>query len=143
MYSYREMKGWGAGIPNEDYTNHEEDIYVGYRYFDTFQREVAQVYVSAPKGTIEKPAQELKAFAKTRTLQPGESQTLTMQIAKRDLASFDEAGSQWLAEAGTYTFRVGASSRDIRTTASVKMGAYAEKVHNVMAPKERLRLLKQ
>jgi beta-glucosidase len=66
-----------------------------------------------------------------------------MQIAKRDLASFDEAGSQWLAEAGTYTFRVGASSRDIRTTASVKMGAYAEKVHNVMAPKERLRLLKQ
>ena len=187
MYSYREMKGWGAGIPNEDYTNHEEDIYVGYRYFDTFQREVAypfgyglsyttfemkderlkmkddcvevsvtvkntgsvagkevaQVYVSAPKGTIEKPAQELKAFAKTRTLQPGESQTLTMQIAKRDLASFDEAGSQWLAEAGTYTFRVGASSRDIRTTASVKMGAYAEKVHNVMAPKQPLHLLKR
>ena len=65
---------------------------------------MAQVYVQAPKGRLEKPAQELKAFAKTRELQPGESQTLTMNIPVRDLASFDEAGSLWLTEAGTYTF---------------------------------------
>ena len=68
-------------------------------------KEVAQVYVQAPKGRLEKPVQELKAFAKTRELNPGESQTLTMIIPVRDLASFDEAGSQWLTEAGTYTFR--------------------------------------
>ena len=170
---------WGA-------TKHEEDIYVGYRYFDSFQRdvvypfgfglsyttfeyskpvvkvqgesvslsvtvkntgsvsgkEVAQVYVSAPKGSLVKPAQELKAFAKTRELQPGESQVLTMQLQCRDLASFDEAHSQWLTEAGTYTFRFGASSRDIRCTATAKLNEYTEAVNNVLAPKEKLNLLK-
>ena len=106
-------------------------------------KEVAQVYVAAPKGKIEKPAQELKGFAKTRELKPGENQTLTIQIDRRDLASFDEAASQWLAEAGTYTFRIGSSSRDIHQTATAKLPEYTEKVHNVMAPKQPLRLLKQ
>jgi len=187
MYTYREKLGWGNEIPGEDYTNHEEDIYVGYRFFDTFQKEVAypfgfglsyttfdfskpvvkvnggvitvsitikntgtmagkevaQVYVTAPKGRLEKPVQELKAFAKTRLLQPGESQTLTMTIDQRDLASFDEAGSQWLADSGVYTFRIGASSRDIRQTATARLNTYAEAVHNVMAPQQPLNLLKQ
>jgi beta-glucosidase len=187
MYTYREMQGWDSGIPNENFTNHEEDIYVGYRYFDTFDKqvaypfgfglsyttfefsqpkvkvgsdkvtvtvnvkntgsvsgkEVAQVYVTAPKGTLEKPVHELKAFAKTRELQPGESQTLTMTIPQRDLASFDEAHSQWLAEAGTYTFRIGSSSRDIKVTATTKVSEYTEKVNNAMAPQQALNLLKQ
>jgi beta-glucosidase len=186
MYSFQNLLGWGSAIPGSDFTNHEEDIYVGYRYFDTFKREVAypfgfglsyttfafskpsvrtdgnqvtvsitvkntgevagkevaQVYVTAPQGRLTKPAQELKAFAKTRELQPGESQTLTMQIPVRDLASFDEANSQWLTEAGTYAFRIGASSRDIRATATAKLGQYTEKVNNVMAPKAKLNLLK-
>ena len=187
MYTFREMMGWGAAIPGNDYVNHEEDIYVGYRYFDTFQREVAypfgyglsyttfqysapkvkvsgstvtlqvtvkntgavsgkevaQVYVTAPKGRIEKPAQELKAFAKTRELKPGEQETLTMQIPVRLLASFDEANSQWLTEAGQYTFRIGASSRDIRQTVTAKIAEFTEKVCNVLAPREALNLLKQ
>jgi beta-glucosidase len=187
MYTYQNILGWGGSVPNEDFTNHEEDIYVGYRYFDTFQKEVAypfgyglsyttfayskpqvkaagdqvtvsvtvkntgnvsgkevaQVYVRAPKGKIEKPAHELKAFAKTRELKPGESQTLTMQIPLRHLASFDEAQSQWLAEAGTYSFGIGASSRDIRCNASLKLKEYTEKVNNVMAPQVKLNLLKQ
>ncbi len=187
MYTFRESLGYGVEIPGRDYTNHDEDIYVGYRYFDTFNKEVAypfgyglsyttfayskpavkvsggtatvtvtvkntgavsgkevaQVYVTAPKGQIEKPAQELKAFAKTRELKPGESQTLTMQIPVRMLASFDEADSQWLTEAGTYTFRIGASSRDIRCTATAKVGQYTEKVSNALAPKVKLDLLKQ
>ena len=186
MYSYREMIGWGSGIPNEDYVNHEEDIYVGYRYFDTFQKqvaypfgfglsyttfafsqpkvkasagtvtvsitvkntgdvsgkEVAQVYVTAPKGSLVKPVHELKAFAKTRELKPGESQTLTMTIDQRDLASFDEANSQWLAEAGVYTFAIGSSSRDIKATATARLNEYTEKVNNAMAPQQALNLLR-
>ena len=106
-------------------------------------KEVAQVYVSAPKGSLDKPAQELKAFAKTRELKPGESQQLVMTIPVRDLASFDEAGSQWLAEDGQYTFRIGSSSRDIKVTATAKLTEYTEKVNNVMAPQQALNLLKQ
>jgi beta-glucosidase len=104
---------------------------------------VAQVYVSAPQGLLEKPVHELKAFAKTRELKPGEQQVLTMQIPVRMLASFDEAGSQWLTEAGDYTFSIGASSRDIRCTAKAKVSQYTEKVSNALAPKTKLNLLKQ
>jgi len=81
-------------------------------------REVVQLYVSAPGKSAPKPALELKAFAKTRTLQPGESETVSFSLTPRDLASFDEASSAWLAEAGTYTVKVGASSADIRGTAT-------------------------
>ena len=149
FYSYQNERSGGRQMRNYDYTNHEEDIYVGYRYFDTFNKEVSygkevvQLYVTAPKGQLEKPAQELKAFAKTRELQPGESQTLTMEVPVRMLASFDEAGSQWLTEAGNYTFKMGASSRDIRCTATAKVGQYTEKVSNALAPKAKLNLLKQ
>ena len=104
---------------------------------------MVQVYITAPEGQIEKPAQELKAFAKTRELQPGEQQVLTMQIPVRMLASFDETGSQWLTEAGNYTFKIGSSSRDIKCTAIAKVGQYIEKVSNALAPKARLNLLKQ
>ena len=183
-YSFKDMVANRRPIAGHTYTNHEEDIYVGYRYFDTFQKnvaypfgfglsyttfemtkpvvkakgkdavevsitvkntgsvagkEVAQVYVQAPKGRLEKPVQELKGFAKTRSLQPGESQTLTIVIPVRDLASFDEAGSQWLTEAGTYTFRIGASSRDIQATASLKLNEYTEKTSNALAPQQKLR----
>jgi beta-glucosidase len=106
-------------------------------------KEVAQVYVTAPKGKLQKPVQELKAFSKTRMLQPGESETLTMVIDKRDLASFDEAVSQWVADAGIYTFRIGASSRDIKLTATAKLTQYTEQAHNAMAPRQALNLLKQ
>ena len=187
FYTYEVTRGYTGQVQGYDYTNHEEDIYVGYRFFDTFNKEVAypfgyglsyttfefskpavkvngdvvtvsvtvkntgsvagkevaQVYVTAPKGQIEKPAQELKAFAKTRELKPGESQTLTMQIPVRMLASFDEAGSQWLTEGGDYLFKIGASSRDIRCTATAKVGQYTEKVSNALAPKAKLNLLKQ
>lgn len=184
-YTFRESLGWGAQIPGHDYTNHEEDIYVGYRYFDTFNKnvaypfgyglsyttfeysdaavkvngdvvtvsitvkntgkvagkEIAQVYVAAPAGNIEKPSHELKGFAKTRELKPGESETLTIQMQKRELASFDEANSQWITEAGQYAFQIGASSRDIRATVNAKLTEYTEKVSNVLAPKHKLNIL--
>ncbi|MBP3776202.1 MAG: glycoside hydrolase family 3 C-terminal domain-containing protein [Prevotella sp.] len=186
-YSFELMKANGTPVPGHDYTNHEEDIYVGYRYFDSFNKnvaypfgyglsyttfeyskpavkvngdhitvtvtvknngkvagkETAQVYVAAPKGKIEKPQHELKGFAKTRELKPGESQTLTIQMAKRDLASFDEANSRWIVEAGQYSFQIGASSRDIRGNVVANLSEYTEQVSNVLAPKQKLNLLKK
>ena len=187
-YTFREMAASKRPIPGHTYTNHEEDIYVGYRYFDSFGRkvaypfgfglsyttfeyskpvvklngdkvnvsinvknsgsmsgkEVAQVYIAAPAGKLEKPAKELKAFAKTRDLKPGESQTLNMTIAVRDLASFDEAGSQWLAEAGTYYVMIGANVADIRATTQFKLAKeYTEKTSNALKPQQKLNLLKQ
>jgi beta-glucosidase len=81
-------------------------------------REVVQLYVSAPGKSATKPALELKAFGKTKLLKPGESQTLSFTLQARDLASFDAASSSWVAEAGSYTVKVGASSEDIRQTAT-------------------------
>ena len=188
MYTYKNMEGWGKGnIPGVDFSNHEEDIYVGYRYFDTFKKnvaypfgfglsyttfemgkpsvkangknievsvtvkntgkvagkQVAQVYVTAPKGAYEKPAKELKAFGKTRELKPGESQTLKMTLEKRDLASFDEANSQWKVDAGNYLFQVGTDVESIKGTATLKVAEYTEKTSSACAPNVQLNYLKQ
>lgn len=188
MYTYKNMEGWGKGnIPGVDFSNHEEDIYVGYRYFDTFKKDVAypfgfglsyttfemgkpsvkangknievsvtvkntgkvagkqvaQVYVTAPKAAYEKPAKELKAFGKTRELKPGESQTLKMTLEKRDLASFDEANSQWKVDAGNYLFQVGTDVESIKGTATLKVAEYTEKTSSACAPNVQLNYLKQ
>jgi beta-glucosidase len=79
-------------------------------------REVVQLYLSAPGK--DKPALELRAFAKTRLLKPGESEVVSLKLVPRDLAWFDPATSSWVADAGTYTVKVGASSEDIRQTAT-------------------------
>jgi len=147
-------------VRNVDYTLYEEDIYVGYRYFDSFNvnisypfgyglsytqfsyenasvsatgdsytfnctikntgntagKEVVELYVSAPGESMNKPAKELKAFAKTKLLQPGESQMIQLIVSKEDLASYNETNAQWVVESGNYTGKIGSSSRDIRQT---------------------------
>lgn len=77
-------------------------------------KEVVQLYLSAPDKSIDKPVEELKAFAKTKALKPGESETITMQLQPKDLASFLEKQEAWVAEAGKYKVAVGASSLDIK-----------------------------
>jgi beta-glucosidase len=146
---------------NIDYTDYEEGIYVGYRYYDTYGKavsypfgyglsytdfeylhpsikaegdnytvtvevknkgnfsgkEVVQLYVSAPENaSYGKPEKELKAFAKTGELKPGESQTLTIRVAASDLASFSEQENAWVMDNGTYRFLIGRSSRDIKVS---------------------------
>ena len=74
-------------------------------------KEVVQVYVSAPSRNIEKPYQELKAFAKTRELEPGEVQELSFCIKAESLASYSEEKAAWILEKGAYILRMGKSSR--------------------------------
>ena len=98
-------------------------------------KEVVELYVSAPAGGLDKPARELKAFAKTRELKPGESQTLTLKVSAYELASFNEAASAWEAAAGNYKVQFGASVDDIRSTAAFTLKkAQSWPVHNVLAP---------
>ena len=100
-------------------------------------KESVQLYVAAPAGGLEKPAFELKGFAKTKELAPGESQTLTINVCKYTLASFNEAASAWETAAGTYKVMFGANAADIRCTAEYKLKkAESWKVNNVLAPSE-------
>lgn len=171
-----------------DYTNYEEDIYVGYRYFDSFNKqvsypfgyglsyttfeysnptikksngvytinvdvknngniagkEVVQLYIAAPNSLkLNKPEKELKAFAKTKELKPGESVKVTLKLNDKDLASFDEASSSWRVDSGSYNFIIGASSRDIKATLKADVTDSSYKVNNVLKLKENIKLLKR
>lgn len=174
-------------VKNVDYTNYEEDIYVGYRYFDTFGKqvsypfgyglsyttfaydkaavkadngaytvsvevkntgkvagkEVVQLYVSAPDVAANKPEKELKAFAKTKELKPGETTVVTLKVNAADLASYDEAASAWVVTPGNYKFLVGASSRDIKATLEAEVAAATQKTNNILKLQEPMSLLKR
>lgn len=178
---------FGDNRRNIDYTLHEEDIYVGYRYFTTFGKEVSypfgyglsyttfsyskpvvkasqdgftasitvtntgdaagkeavQLYVSAPGKDMKKPVRELKSFGKTKTLQPGESQTLTFKVSAYDLASFNQDESQWQTETGLYEVQFGASSEDIRAKATYNQKkAFTKKVNDVLKPNRELTVIR-
>ena len=98
-------------------------------------KEAVQLYVNAPAGTLDKPVKELKAYGKTKELAPGESQELTLTFPTSELASFDEEASAWKVDAGTYTFLFGASSRDIRCTATAEAAAAETPAHRVLLMK--------
>ncbi len=100
-------------------------------------KEAVQLYVTAPEGGLEKPACELKGFAKTDLLQPGESQTLTINVDNYTLASFNEANVAWEAAAGTYKVMFGANVSDIRGGGEYKLKtAQSWKVNDVLHPAE-------
>ncbi len=107
-------------------------------------KEVVQLYLSAPANSMDKPESELKAFAKTKLLQPGETQKLSFTINVSDLASFNTHRSAWIADAGNYTIKVGNSSKNIQQIKSFKLNQEleVEKVNNILAPKGALSDLK-
>lgn len=174
--------GWlGTDEPNLQQTTYTEGIFVGYRYYNTFNvkpsyefgyglsytnfdvtnlqlsnktfdknitvtivvknsgktagKEVVELYLCAPAKKLQKPSSELKAFAKTKQLQPGETQKVTLTIKAKDLASFDENASAWVAEAGTYKVLVGTSSLNIKQSATFTLAAdkVVEKTHKAFA----------
>ncbi len=152
-----------GNIDDEYYT---DGIYIGYRYFDSFNitpayefgfglsytqfeigegvmsiagnkisvtvpvtntgdqysgREVVQVYVSAPAGNIEKPYQELKGYAKTPVLAPGETAAITVEFAAESMASYCEKCASYVLEPGKYYVRVGNSSRNTHVIGAVQV----------------------
>ncbi|SNU10122.1 beta-glucosidase [Prevotellaceae bacterium KH2P17] len=171
---------------NIDYTNYDEDIFVGYRYFNSFDkavsfpfghglsyttfayenaaiahaggkytvtvdvvntgkqagRNVVELYVAAPKSKqLDKPVKELKDFAKTGLLQPGQRETVTLTVNAADLASFNEKASAWVVDAGTYDFQISSSATQVEKTLQAQVKASKTKVNNVMKPTARLNLL--
>lgn len=84
-------------------------------------KEIVELYVSAPEAGLVKPEKELKSFAKTRLLQPGESQTLSFAVSAYELASFNQKANQWETAAGTYSVKFGANVNDIRASVSCKL----------------------
>jgi beta-glucosidase len=107
-------------------------------------KEVVQMYLSAPENKLDKPSVELKGFAKTRLLKPGESQVVQFEIISRNLASFDPASSAWIAESGKYEVKIGASSKDIRQTASFMLDKelLVKKESSALVPKVAIHELK-
>jgi len=82
--------------------------------------EVIEVYASAPQSIANRPAQELKGFAKVN-LKPGEEKSVEIPVCLNDLSCFDENENGWKLHPGEYTLRIGASSRDIRWEVKVKV----------------------
>jgi beta-glucosidase len=79
--------------------------------------EVAQLYVHDDDSSVPRPPQELKGFAKV-ALAPGETKTVSFPLGQRAFAYYATGPKAWVAEAGTFTIKVGASSRDLRLTGS-------------------------
>ncbi|WP_262348159.1 glycoside hydrolase family 3 C-terminal domain-containing protein [Cellulosimicrobium cellulans] len=83
---------------------------------DVAGREVVQLYASAPytPGGIEKAEVVLVAFDKTSELAPGASETVTLEVAVEDLASYDHIGHEaYVLEAGTYLLSVRSDSHTL------------------------------
>jgi beta-glucosidase len=82
-------------------------------------KEAVEVYVSKPDSEIDRPLKELKAFAKSPLLNPGETAGLAMRIPVSDLSYWDEEASGWKLEEGMYILHAGASSRDLKLSKEI------------------------
>ena len=82
--------------------------------------EIAQLYVAKPDAKVFRPVQELKGFARVE-LAPGESKTVTIPLDDKAFRYWNVLTDRWEVEGGRYELRVGASSADIRLTASVEL----------------------
>ena len=84
-------------------------------------KETVEIYTSKPETAIDRPVQELKAFAKTTLLNPGEAVTLTMSIPVSDLSYWNENTSSWTLEKGVYNISASSSSRDTRLSQEISL----------------------
>ena len=91
----------------------------------TAGKEVVQVYYSAPDGVLDRPYQELAGFAKTKELQPGEQEEVTVSFATESMAGYDMTRAAYILEAGVYYVRVGNSSRNTHIAGAIHLDVEA------------------
>jgi beta-glucosidase len=107
--------------------NHSGDtVIVKFNVKNTGQvagKEIAQLYVRDVQSTIFRPDKELRGFAKVE-LQPGEEAEVTLSLDQRAFAFYDVASRDWVVEAGDFEILIGASSRDIRLTATLPVAGH-------------------
>ncbi len=110
----------------------------------TAGKEVVELYLSAPSGKESKPEEELKAFAKTQLLKPGESQTIRLSLDASSLASFDTDLTRWVADAGTYQVKIGAGAEDILLKKEFTLGnkILLPQLNKVLAPQVEIKEIK-
>ena len=99
------------------------DVVVEFDLANTGRRrgaEVAQVYVRRPRSGVERAEKDLKAFEKV-WLDPGESTRVRLLLPEQSLRHWDETESHWAVERGEAVILVGASSRDIRLSATTTL----------------------
>ncbi len=80
--------------------------------------EVVQLYVSKNDSKVERATQELKGFEKVM-VKAGETNSFNMVVPVKELAYYDVGIKKWVVESGTYNFRIGNSSRNIKTEVSI------------------------
>ena len=102
-------------------------------------KEVVQVYVSAPGKDMNKPARELKGFAKTKRLAIGESETVTINIPFESLASFNDQSNCWQVESGVYKVMVAKNAADLKpmTTTVYEEGKITENVRPCLVTEQK------
>ncbi len=96
-------------------------------------KEVVQIYISAPRGRLDKPYQELAGFAKTRELGAGEEESVKVSFRLSDIASYDTENASYILEHGDYFLRVGNCSTDTKVCAVISLdeNVVVRKVKNV------------
>ena len=112
---------------------------------DVAGKEVVQAYVSLPGGKLEKEAHCLAAYAKTELLQPGQEQTVTLEIPAERLTFYDEENAAYILEKGFYGICVGNSleSAELIGGAQLDETAVVEKVKNLFAEQDEMKELEQ
>jgi beta-glucosidase len=112
--SYTTFKYSGLKLMPDNDTNNPT-VTVQFDITNTGKREgaeAAEIYVQELNPSVTRPVKELKSFAKV-SLQPGEKQTVSLELDRRAFAFYDPDKSGWVAEKGAFKILVGRSSRDI------------------------------
>lgn len=116
-YANFPLAGSGSSI---DSTRYDEGLFVGYRYYDTYNKPVSYPfgyglsYTEFEDSSNTSPSKELKAFAKTRLLSPGETDKVTFILSRSELARYDESTDSWKQPSGKLKIFINSSVSDYR-----------------------------